>query len=52
MQLASAPPIVNVAAPPASPPSSKPGISTGSASADVYDRDITKLLVGRAFSFA
>jgi GH24 family phage-related lysozyme (muramidase) len=52
MQLASAPPVVNVTAPPASPPASKPGISTGSASADVYDRDITKLLVGRAFSFA
>ena len=52
MELASAPPIVNVSAPPASPPANKPGISTGSASADVYDRDITKLLVGRAFSFA
>lgn len=52
MQLASAPPIVNVTSPPATPPSNKPGISTGSSSADVYDRDITKLLVGRAFSFA
>lgn len=52
MQLASAPPIVNVTSPPATPPSSKPGINTGSPSADVYDRDITKLLVGRAFTFA
>lgn len=52
MQLASAPPIVNVTSPPATPPSSKPGINTGSPSADVYDRDITKLLVGRAFAFA
>lgn len=52
MQLASTPPVVNVTAPAATPPSSKPGINTGSPSADVYDRDITKLLVGRAFSFA
>jgi GH24 family phage-related lysozyme (muramidase) len=52
MELASAPPVVNVTAPtpPAAP--SKGSGGTGSASADVYDRDITKLLVGRAFSFA
>jgi GH24 family phage-related lysozyme (muramidase) len=52
MDLASAPPVVNVTAP--SPPSvsSKGSGGTGSASADVYDRDITKLLVGRAFSFS
>jgi GH24 family phage-related lysozyme (muramidase) len=52
MELASAPPIVNVSAPPPPVAPNKGSGSTGSASADVYDRDITKLLVGRAFSFA
>lgn len=52
MELASAPPVVNVTAPPPPAASSKGSGGTGSASADVYDRDITKLLVGRAFSFA
>ena len=52
MELASAPPIVNVSAPPPPAAPSKGSGGSGSASADVYDRDITKLLVGRAFSFA
>lgn len=52
MELASAPPIVNVTAPPPPVAPSKGSGGSGSASADVYDRDITKLLVGRAFSFA
>jgi hypothetical protein len=52
MELASAPPIVNVSAPPAPAAPSKGSGGSGSASADVYDRDITKLLVGRAFSFS
>jgi hypothetical protein len=52
MELASAPPVVNVTAPPPPSSSSKGSGGTGSGSADVYDRDITKLLVGRAFSFS
>jgi GH24 family phage-related lysozyme (muramidase) len=52
MELSSAPPVVNVTAPPPPSVSSKGSGGAGSGSADVYDRDITKLLVGRAFSFS